>query len=40
MVKLLSLMGFCYCGTVDYGTRGKRIAFEYVTLNEKEENIY
>lgn len=39
MVKLLSSMGFCYCGTVDYGTRGKRIAFEYVTLNEKEENI-
>lgn len=40
MVKLLSSMGFCYCGTVDYGARGKRIAFEYVTLNEKEENIY
>lgn len=32
MIKLLSTMGYCYCGTVSYGTRGKRLAFERVTL--------
>ena len=36
MVRLLANMGFCYCGTVDYGNRGKRVAFEYVTLNPDE----
>ncbi len=28
MVGLLSCMGFSLCGTVDYGERGKRFAFE------------
>lgn len=32
MIRLLSSMGFCYCGTVDYGAHGKRVAFEYVTI--------
>ncbi len=36
MVRLLASMGFCYCGTVDYGTHGKRVAFEYVTLTQEE----
>lgn len=39
MVNLLSSMGFCYCGVVDYGTRGIRVAFEYVTLTPEAENI-
>lgn len=38
MVHLLASMGFCYCGIVDYGSHGKRVAFEYVTLNLGEEN--
>lgn len=33
MIGLLSSLGFCYCGIIDYGTRGTRAAFEYVTLN-------
>lgn len=32
MIKLLSKMGYCICGIVDYGTHGKRFAFERVTL--------
>lgn len=36
MIRLLSSMGFCYCGTIDYGSRGKRVAFEYVTMNIAE----
>ena len=37
MISLLNTMGFCYCGSVDYGTHGKRIAFEYVTLNQESK---
>ncbi len=38
MVRLLNSMGFCYCGTVDYGPgKGIRVAFEYVTQNPEEE---
>ena len=33
MIGLLSSLGFCYCGIIEYGTRGTRAAFEYVTLN-------
>ena len=33
MIGLLSSLGFCYCGIIDYGTRGTRAAFEYVTLH-------
>lgn len=32
MVKLLSSMGFCICGQVDYGKRGTRFAFEKRTI--------
>lgn len=32
MIHLLSVMGYCYCGTVSYGAHGKRLAFERVTL--------
>lgn len=38
MIRLLASMGFCYCGIVDYGSHGTRVAFEYVTLNPEEEN--
>ena len=38
MISLLSSMGFCYCGTVDYGpSHGMRIAFEQVTLTASEQ---
>lgn len=34
MINLLSSMGFCYCGCIDYGEHhGKRLAFEYMTIN-------
>lgn len=33
MVNLLSSLGFCYCGIINYGERGTRVAFEYVTQN-------
>ena len=39
MIGLLSSMGFCYCGVVDYGDHGKRVAFEYVTLTQDEQAI-
>lgn len=38
MVGLLSSMGFSYCGTIDYGAHGMRVAFEYITLNPEEGN--
>lgn len=37
MVRLLSSMGFCYCGTIDYGSRGSRICFEQVTLTAADQ---
>ena len=39
MIGLLSSMGFCYCGIVDYGLKGKRVAFEYVTLTQDEQGL-
>lgn len=39
MINLLSSMGFCYCGIIDYGAHGKRVAFEYVTLTQDEESL-
>lgn len=39
MINLLSSMGFCYCGIIDYGAHGKRVAFEYVTLTSDEESL-
>lgn len=38
MVHLLASMGFCYCGIIDYGSHGQRVAFEYVTLTQEEQN--
>lgn len=32
MINLLSSMGFCICGQVNYGTRGMRFAFEKTTM--------
>lgn len=32
MVSLLSSMGFCLCGIVEYGSRGPRFAFEKITM--------
>lgn len=37
MINLLSSLGFCYCGTIDYGAHGMRVAFEYMTINPDEE---
>lgn len=37
MVNLLSSLGFCYCGTINYGERGIRVAFEYVTFDTANE---
>lgn len=31
MIRLLSSMGYCLCGQVNYGTRGLRFAFEKLT---------
>lgn len=38
MVRLLASLGFCYCGIIDYGSHGTRVAFEYVTLRSEEIN--
>lgn len=35
MVRLLSSIGFCYCGTVDYGSHGMRCAFEKLTIDSE-----
>lgn len=35
MVKLLSSMGFCLCGQIEYGTRGTRFAFEKLTIEQE-----
>lgn len=35
MVNLLSSMGFCYCGIVDYGDHGLRCAFEKITMEQQ-----
>ena len=32
MIKLLSSMGFCICGQINYGNRGMRFAFEKLTI--------
>ncbi len=32
MINLLSSLGFCICGNVNYGERGSRFAFEKVTI--------
>lgn len=32
MVRLLSSMGFCICGRVNYGAHGMRFAFEKITI--------
>lgn len=40
MVNLLASMGFCYCGVIDYGSHGTRIAFEYRTINPDDKSIF
>lgn len=37
MIKLLSSMGFCVCGLINYGNRGMRIAFEKITMELSQE---
>lgn len=36
MIHLLSIMGYCYCGIITYGTRGKRLAFERLTMRQDQ----
>lgn len=35
MVNLLSSMGFCICGRINYGNKGMRFAFEKITIPQE-----
>lgn len=40
MIKLLSSMGYCICGQVNYGERGYRFAFEKLTIAPNQPAYY